>query len=84
MIYAGIILISLLVFTVTNAVAQNKKPFKRAFLSMLFGLISLIAVNVAGMFFDIGLDISPFTITVSACGGVPAVAAMLLINTIFL
>ena len=73
-----------LVFSFIHYAAKKKKPFKRAFLSMLFGLISLIAVNVAGMFFDIGLDISPFTITVSACGGVPAVAAMLLINTIFL
>lgn len=84
MIYAGIISVSLLIYTVVYAVTKNKKPFKRAFLSMLFGVLALLAVNIAGIFFDIGLEISPFTLTISACGGVPAVAAMLLINTMLL
>ncbi len=83
MIYAGIISVCLVFYTIVYAATKNKKPFKRAFLSMLCGVVALILVDLAGIFLDIGLEISPFTLTVSACGGVPAVAAMLLINTVF-
>ena len=82
MIYAGIILICLVVFSFIFAAGKKKKPFKRAFLNMLFGIISLIAVNVIGLFCQVSLPISPFSLTVAACGGVPGVAAMVLIGTL--
>ena len=82
MIYAGIIFICLLIYTAIYAVTKNKKPLKRAFLGMLLGVVSLIAVNIAGGYFNVSVPISPFSLVLSACGGVPAVAAMLLINTL--
>lgn len=82
MIYLGICLSALLLFAIMNALSKNKKPFKRAFLNMLLGIVSLIAVNIFGIYFDISLPISPLSFTVSACGGVPAVAAMVIINTL--
>lgn len=82
MIYVGIIFVCLIIFAFIYALSKNKKPFKRAFLSMLFGIMSLIAVNIIGQYLNISLPISPFSFTVSACGGVPAVAAMVLINTL--
>lgn len=83
MVYVGIILISLIVFSLIYAISKNKKPFKRAFLSMLLGLATLIIINLFGQYINVELVISPFSLTASACGGVPAVAAMVLINAIF-
>ncbi|MBQ2687725.1 MAG: pro-sigmaK processing inhibitor BofA family protein [Clostridia bacterium] len=82
MIYAGIILVSLVVFALIYALSKNKKPFKRAFLSMFLGILSLLAVNIIGVYADISLPVSPFSLTLSACGGVPAVTAMVIINTL--
>lgn len=82
MIYLGICLSAFLLFAIMNGLSKNKKPFKRAFLSMLFGIVSLIAINIFGSNFNISLPISPLSFTVSACGGVAAVAAMVIINTL--
>ena len=83
MIYAGIILVSLVVFALIYALSKNKKPFKRAFVNMLIGVLSLVIINVAGIFWDIGVGVSPFSLMVSASLGVPGVAAMVLIKTLF-
>ncbi|MDO4419428.1 MAG: pro-sigmaK processing inhibitor BofA family protein [Ruminococcus sp.] len=82
MIYVGIIFVCLFIFFLLYVLSKNKKPFKRALLSMILGVLSLIAVNIIGIYFNVSLPISPFSATVSACGGVPAVAAMVLISTL--
>ena len=82
MIYVGIILLCLITFTLMYAVSKNKKPFKRAFISMFLGIASLIMVNIFGQYISVSLPISPFSLTVSACGGVPAVAAMVLVGSV--
>lgn len=82
MIYLGIVFVCMLLFACIYGVSKNKKPFRRAFLSMLFGVISLAVVNIIGIYCNVSIPISPFSLTVSACGGVPAVAAMLLIDTL--
>ena len=81
MIYVGIIFVCLLFYTVIYAVTKNKKPFKRAFVGMVLGVVALIAINIFGGYFNISLPISPFSLILSACGGVPAVAAMVLMGT---
>ena len=83
MIYVGIILVCIIFYAIIYALSKNKKPFKRAFISMILGVALLIALNIAGKYIGVTLPISPLSITVSACGGVPAVAAMVLINTMF-
>ena len=83
MIYVGIILVCIIFYAIVYALSKNKKPFKRAFISMILGVALLIAINIAGKYIGVTLPISPFSLTVSACGGVPAVAAMVLINTMF-
>ena len=82
MIYVGIILICIVFFAIVYALSKNKKPFKRAFLGMILGVASLVAINIAGKYIGVTLPISPMSLTISACGGVPAVAAMVLINTL--
>lgn len=83
MVYLGIILMCLFIYTLIYAVTKNKKPLKRAFWGMVLGVVSLIAVNIIGVYCNILVPISPFSLTLSACGGVPAVAAMVLISTFF-
>lgn len=82
MIYLGIILCCLVLFTVIYAVGKNKKPFKRALISMILGVLSLVAVHISGKYLGISVEISPLSLTISACGGVPSVAAMVIINAI--
>ena len=82
MVYVGIILVCIVFFAIVYAISKNKKPFNRAFLSMILGIVSLIAINIAGKYIGVSLPISPLSLTASACGGVPAVAAMILINTL--
>ncbi|MBQ7809612.1 MAG: pro-sigmaK processing inhibitor BofA family protein [Clostridia bacterium] len=80
MIYVGIIVVCLIFFSIVYATTKNKKPFRRAFLSMVLGVASLIVANIAGKYIGVTIPISPLSITVSACGGIPAVAAMVLIS----
>lgn len=47
---------------------------------MLIGILSLAAIDISGIFTGVYLPISPLTLTLSACGGVPAVATMIIIN----
>ncbi len=82
MIYAGILIITFVLFAVINFFSKNKKPFKRAFVNMLIGVLSLVIVNITGIFWDIGVGVSPFSLMVSASLGVPGVAAMVLIKTL--
>lgn len=82
MIYFGIILCCLALFTILYAIGKNKKPFKRALISMILGVIALVAINLSGKYLGISLEISPLSLTVSACGGVPSVAAMVIIDAI--
>ena len=82
MIYAGIITLIFLIFAAINFFSKNKKPFKRAFINMLLGVLSLVAVNIAGLFWDVGVGVSSFSLTVSATLGVPGVVAMVIIKTL--
>lgn len=82
MIYAGIITLTFLLFAAINFFAKNKKPFKRAFINMLLGVLSLIAVNIAGLFWNVGVGVSPLSLTISATLGVPGVAVMVIVKTL--
>ena len=59
--------------------AKKKKPFKRAFLVMLIGFCMLIITDVAGIFTGVYLPVSMLSVTVSACMGIPGVAAMMVL-----
>ncbi|MDO5124380.1 MAG: pro-sigmaK processing inhibitor BofA family protein [Eubacteriales bacterium] len=69
----------LLVFTFIYFLCKKKKPLKRAFLSMLLGVLSLIAVDLSGIYTGVFLPISALSLSVSAVFGIPGVASMLVI-----
>lgn len=78
-IYISVIIFSFLVYGIIYKLAKKKKPFKRAFLTMLIGLSVLIAVDIAGIFTGVYLPISMLSVTVSACLGIPGIASMIVL-----
>lgn len=77
--YGVILLFFLVLYAVIYKTAKKKKPLLRAFLSMLIGVLSLLAVDAVSGYTGVYLPVSAFTLCVSATLGVPAVASMLVI-----
>ncbi len=72
-----------IVFGIIHYAAKNKRPFKRALLSMLCGLVTLLAVNLTSGFTNVYIPISLLSLLVSVIGGVPGVALLLVLNLFF-
>ena len=81
--YLIAITVAFLIFAVLHKFGKNKKPVRRAFLSMLTGLLTLFAVNISGIFTGVYLPYSMLTIVVSIVGGIPGVTALLGLNLFF-
>lgn len=81
---AGIAFAVFIVFSIIHYAGKNKRPFKRAFISMLCGLCTLLAVNLSGSITGVFLPISLLSILVSLIGGIPGVTLLLTLNLIFL
>ena len=77
------LIVVILVFTIVHKIAKNKKPFRRALLSVLSGLLSLSAVNLSGMFTGVFIPVSLLSLAVSTVLGVPGTVMMLLLNLFF-
>lgn len=78
--YSLIILSFYLFFAVILKSSKKKKPLRRAFLIMLSGNVFLLLVDLLSGYTGVYLPLSALSIAASACGGVPAVATMLVIN----
>ncbi len=72
-----------IIFSIIHKIAKNKKPFKRAFLSMLSGVLTLGVVNIAGGYFGICLPVSILSLIISAAGGISGVTLMLALRLFF-
>lgn len=81
--YIYAIITSLLLFIIIHKISKNKKPILRGLLSVSIGLISLIVVNIAGVYTGVTLPYSMLSVTISAIGGIPGVTAMLGLNLFF-
>ncbi len=79
-IYILCVSVTFLLYTLIYVGKKKKKPLKRAFLVMLFGIVVMICVDAAAKFTGVYIPISPFSLAVSSCFGVPGVAAMLVIS----
>lgn len=69
-----------LVFSFIHYAAKKKKPFKRAFLSILTGLLTITAVNLLSGVTGVYLPVTKLSLLVSAVGGVPGVALMVMLS----
>lgn len=75
-----LVAVALVVFSIIFALQKKKKPFRRAFLTMLCGIITLILIDVTGVYTGVYLPLSAFSLCVSAIGGIPGIATMLIIS----
>lgn len=72
-----------IIFAIIHHMGKNKRPFKRALLSMCCGVATLLAVNLSGSFTGVFLPVSLMSILVSVIGGIPGVTLMLSLNLFF-
>ncbi|MBQ3264969.1 MAG: pro-sigmaK processing inhibitor BofA family protein [Ruminococcus sp.] len=69
-----------LVFSFIHYAAKKKKPFKRAFLSMLLGVATLCAVDLFAGLTGVYIPVTRLTLLTSLAGGVPGVALLVLLS----
>lgn len=76
LIFVGIFL----VLSFIHYAAKKKKPFKRAFLSMLCGIVTLGIINLLSTLTTVYIPVTSLSLTVSAAGGIPGVALMVILS----
>lgn len=69
-----------LIFSFIHYASKKKKPFKRAFLSMLIGAAVLCAVNLLSGLTGVYIPVTRLTLFCSLVGGVPGVALLVLLS----
>ncbi|MCH5296756.1 MAG: pro-sigmaK processing inhibitor BofA family protein [Ruminococcus sp.] len=70
-------------FSIIHYKGKNKRPFKRSLISMICGVATLFAVNLAGSFTGVVLPVSFLSLMVSLIGGIPGVTLMLALSLFF-
>lgn len=73
----GFLLFSFILFA-----SKNKKPFKRAFEYMLFGLLSLCAVNLLSSISGVYIPVTELSVLTGAIGGLPGTALLVMLTLV--
>ena len=68
------------IFSFIHYAAKKKKPFKRAFLSMVLGVLTLCAVDLLAGMTGVYIPVTRLTLLTSVAGGVPGVALLVLLS----
>ena len=69
-----------LVFSFIHYAAKKKKPFKRALLSMVLGVGTLLIVDLLAGLTGVYIPVTNLTLAASMAGGVPGVALLVLMS----
>ena len=69
-----------LIFSFIHYAGKNKKPFKRALLSMLVGIAALTAVNLTSGLSGVYIPVTQLSLLISGAGGLPGVALLVLLS----
>jgi pro-sigmaK processing inhibitor BofA len=82
MAYIPVIILFLIfiILAILYKLGKNKKPFFRAFISMIIGLSLLVIINITSFATGIKIPISITTVGVAAGLGVPGVTLLLFLN----
>ncbi len=67
---------------IIQKIMKSKHPIRSAVLSMLCGIVALIAVNLCSFFTNVSIPVSPMTLSISAVLGIPGVTCLLLLQRI--
>ena len=82
----GIVIIffaTFIVFALLHFTAKNKRPFRRALLSMALGAGTLTAINLTAGCTGVYIPVSLLSVLVSVIGGIPGVTLLLALNLFF-
>ncbi len=60
-----------------------KKPLKTMFLFTLSGLAAFLVINLTQRYTGVSIPVNPYTVAVSAAGGLPGTAVLLIFKIIF-
>lgn len=71
-----------LLFSFILFAAKNKKPFKRAFLYMLLGVLSLCVVNLISSLSGVYVPVTTLSLLTSAIGGLPGTALLVMLTLV--
>ena len=71
-----------LLFSFIHYAAKKKKPFLRAFLSMLLGVAVLTLLNLTSRLTGVYLPVTQLSLVTAAVGGVPGVALLVLLTVL--
>lgn len=69
-----------LVFSLIHYFGKNKKPCKRAFISVLCGPLVLTIVNLLCSFTGVVVPLSELSLITSVVGGIPGVALLVVMS----
>ena len=75
--------ITFFVFSFVHFLSKKKKPYKRAFVSILCGPLILVLVNILSNITNVLIPLSELSLMTSIAGGIPGVA-LLVITTVLL
>ena len=74
--------ISFLVFSLIHFLGKNKKPFKRAFWSVVCGPLCLVVVNILSSITDVLIPVTELSLMTTVAGGIPGVALMVIMSVL--
>ena len=69
-----------LVFSFIHYAGKNKKPFKRALVSVIAGVGALTIINLLSGFSGLYIPVTKLSLLISAAGGIPGVAFLVLMS----
>lgn len=69
-----------LIISFIHYASKKKKPFKRAFLSMCIGVLTLGIVNLLSSLTTVYVPVTELSLIISAAGGIPGVALMVILS----
>jgi len=77
-------IISFFVFSLIHFSGKKKKPFKRAFLSVISGPFLIILLNITHSLTGVMVELSELSLVVSTALGIPGVSLLLIAENLFI
>ena len=69
-------------FSFIHYAAKKKKPFFRAFLSMLLGVAALTLINLTSQLTGVSLPVTQLSLMTATVGGVPGTALLVFLSAL--
>ena len=74
---------SLAVYAAVHYIAKNKRPVKRALISMCVGIVLMLVINLTARWTGVFMPVSLLSLLTAVIGGVPGITLILFLNLFF-